>query len=855
MATKRISLDGEWTFCWCEAGAGEAAGWPSRGLTGPEVLPAQVPGLTHLDLMAANKIPDPLYGENAKELTWMEEKDWWYSRSFRLSQDDLADRAEIDFEGLATLADIWVNGDHVGSSRNALVPWRADITPHVKAGDNLLVVRVDTGLRWSRGQDISRYGHRASAADGDQSRILLRRNAFSTRWDWSPNLPTCGIWQPVRLEIHRGLALRDVCLRSRLAPDGSAALTALVEVEGLGDKTAEVLLDFELEGAVRSPLRASLVPGYNLVTHTFHLQDPRLWWPHGMGEPHLYQFTCHLSDGDGAPVDSTSFLHGVREIELRQEPLPGDEGQSFTLLVNGVPVFCKGGDWVPADSLLSRVTPERYQALIREACGANFNMLRIWGGGTYEADAFWEACDRLGIMVWLDYQLACQQTPEDLPDYLAEIQREADLATRRLRNHPSLVLWSGNNENQWLYHRGGQRYYGWRTYHEVFARAAALLDPTRPYWPSSPYGGPGFNDWHLGDRHAWQVSLVGDAPGGISDYQAMALDRGKFITEYGFLAPPLRKSIEQALPPDQLFPKSPAWQFHANTFESGALDDRSQPGIFYQALDRFFGRRLDDLDLDTLLLLTQAWQAEAYRFSLSHFRRRKFLTSGATFWMYNDCWPATSSWTIIDYYLRRKPSYYAVKRAFAPEMLSFAADQEGLSAWLVNDHLSPVEGELEYGVGRFSDGKLDVLGRAAHHVPANCSHRLLALPPPCLSAKRKADTLEQCSFYWARWLRGGRVISSHYHWLTPWKDVALPDPGLTFKVTRKADHHLVEVAASRYAWLVVIEPAADLRPEDNYFDLLPGESRTLRVDGPADALARLSVRASNHLLSGEHCSF
>lgn len=841
MAAQAISLNGEWSLRWCPAGEGETAGWPSTGVQGQAAIAASVPGMTHLDLLNEGVIQEPLFDRNAEQCVWMEDKDWWYSRTFMLAEDDLKKRVEIVFEGLDTFADMWVNGHHIGSSRNALAPWRGDITARVRAGENLMVVRVDTGLRWAHGQDISRYPFNPEAGTGDKSHLLLRRSAFSTQWDWAPRVATCGIWQPVRIELHRGMALRDVCVRSQLLPGGEARLTALITLEVIGDKHCGARLEMSLEGAAETVLYATVAPGYNLITHTFTIPKPRLWWPNGLGEPYLYSFTCLLKNDDGELTDVASYQYGIRDVELRQESLPGDEGQSFTFVINGVPVFCKGANWVPADSLAARVTPEHYQALLHDAREANFNMLRVWGGGTYERDAFWDLCDRLGIMVWLDFQFACQPTPEDRPDYVAEVTREAELVIKRLRNHPSLVLWCGNNENQYLYVKKGA-FWGWRTYHEILPQAVAHYDPTRPYWPSSPYGGSQFNDWNQGDRHSWQVALDPPPSRSLADYKAIATDRGKFITEYGFLGPPIRASMEQGLPVEELTPGSPAWNFHANPYEHG-LPRGTHRNVFEEALERYFGYTVEALDLDRYVLLTQAWQAEAYRFSLSHFRRRKFLTSGTLFWMYNDCWLATSSWSVIDYYLRRKPSFYAVRRAYSPEMVCFAGHEDRLSLWLVNDHLHPVTGVLEYGTGHFSENHLETISAIAHRVPANCSRRMLTVPSPPL-----ADKDGTVSYYWARWLRDGVPISSHYQWLTSWREICFPDPGLSWEVRTKDEHHEIEVSARRYAWMVILEPVADLRPEDNYFDLLPGESRLIRLRGDAEALRNLTVTSASQLL-------
>jgi beta-mannosidase len=847
MATERISLDGEWCLRWCDVGEGEDAGWQASGVAEEGSIPARVPGMTHLDLYAAGKIPDPLVGRNAEELEWMEEKDWWYSRTFELAEDQIGEPVEIVFEGLDCFADTWVNGRQVGSSRNALVEWRGDIADSVKAGENLVVVRLDTGLRWAVKQDLSRLLVTSGRTDREKARAYLRHSQFSFGWDWAARLVTAGIWKPVRVEVHRDVALRDVCVRTRLGPEGEAVLTVLAELEVFGDAERDVVLEFSLGDAGGTSLRYTLAPGFNLVTHEFSVTDPILWWPCGLGEPHLYDFECRAVDREsGHELAAAGFPIGVREIQIAQEPLPGDEGQSFTFVVNGVPTFAKGANWVPADSLLSRVTPDRYETLIGEARGANFNMLRVWGGGTYEADAFWEACDRLGIMVWLDFQFACAMIPDDDPAFRAEVEREAELVVRRLRNHPSLALWCGNNENQAIY-RGesgaDQAFYGWKTYHEILPRACAQLDPTRYYWPSSPYGGPRHGDSDIGDTHSWQVSLMGDAPGGLCDYRHYRHDRSKFASEYGFLAPPVRATLEQGLPRDEICVGSPSWQFHANRFETG-IPVGGAPSVFEQAFEKLFKRSKDEMELDAFIRLTQAWQAEAYRCSLSHFRRRKFLTSGTLFWMYNDCWVASSGWTIIDYYLRRKPSYYMVRRVFAPEMLSFAEDEGGLSLWLVNDHVHAVDGVLEYGCGSFSQATTQVLGRANYVVPGNRSHRLLALPLSDLVPEQAADR-----FYWARWLRNGELLSWQHHWLAPWGDVSLADPALKWQVSTGADgEHVLDLSAERYAWMVELGPADELDAEDNYFDLAPGQSRTLRVCGPEEAVKQLTVRCGNDLL-------
>ena len=833
MLRKTLSLDGEWALRFCDAGEGEAADWPRTGIAGEGAYTAQVPGDVHLDMVRAGVIKEPLFGENAKRCEWMEEKDWWYSTTFEVPEEFIGDRVELCFEGLDTLADIWLNGQPGGQSRNALVGYTVNVTDAIRPGENLLVVRVDCGLRWAREQDLTPY--QAGERPGDpreMARIFLRRAQFSVAWDWAPRLMTCGLWRSVELRSYPTLALRDVFLAAQLTGTG-ARISAQFEVDCFSDTETEVFLHLRLEGehGVQKQLEATLVPGYNLLTDAFTIQNPRLWWPNGLGEPYLYDVTCDLLL-DGQVADSRSFHYGIRQIELRQEPLGDEEGQSFTLIINGVPVYCKGANWVPADSIMARVRPEKYEALVEEAVEAHFNMFRVWGGGIYEDDAFWEACDRKGIMVWQDFLFACSYVPDDRPDFVAQVEREAELIIKRLRNRASLVLWCGNNENQWIFRNripNPGPLYGWRIYHEVLPQACAHLDPTRPYWPSSPYGGLDCNSERLGDRHAWDISLGQDDVGRVR-YKDYGADRGKFISEYGFLAPPVRDALERCLPADEIAVGSPSWDFHNNTFERGVVGT---------ALREHFGREMEELSLEDYLLLAQAFQAEAYCYTLSHFRRRKFATSGTLFWMYSDCWGATAGWTIVDYYLNRKPSFYGVQRAFAPLMVSFREEANGLSIWLVNDTLTDARGVLEYGWGIFDSPDLHVLGRERVLAGANGSQKLVHLLLLDLPEEER-----QRRYYWVRFLQGDRVVSQDCHFLAAWKDLSLSPVKLERSLQPLGGNaYRLTVKANCFAWGVWIDHGPEVHVDDNFFDLLPGEAHEVILRGPEEAVEGISVRA------------
>jgi beta-mannosidase len=839
LARLEVSLNGIWSLKYCNPGEGEASDWPSKGLSGEEFYLAQVPGDIHVDLMKAKVIEEPLFGENAKSCEWMENKDWWYSRTFRVDQNFIQDRVELCFEGLDTIADVWLNGQYLGRSVNAFVPWTVDVTKVIRPGENLLVVRVNCGIHWAMTQDLSKYYGGEEVKPKELSRIFLRRAQFSVGWDWAPRLMTTGIWRSVKLRSYKILALRSVFLMTHLVGN-DAKVKVQIEAECFADEGQEVIFDMRLSGdgkTVVKQLESTLMPGYNLVSTQFLIEKPRLWWPNGYGEPYLYDFTCNVVSSNDEILDSASFKYGIREVDLVEEPISKDEGQSFTIIINGKKVFCKGADWVPADSIMARVTPEKYERLIQEAAECNFNMLRVWGGGIYEDDAFYEACDRYGIMIWQDFMFACSYIPDDREDFISEVAREIELIIKRLRNHPCIVLWCGNNENQWIFQAVRKRrpFYGRLVYHELMPKLCARLDPSRPYWPSSPYGGLDVNSERLGDRHSWDIYL-GRKDESRVHYKDFRTDRGKFITEFGWLAPPVMDTLKRCLPPDELWYGSPSWNFHNNTFERNAIR---------YALKVHFGKDVEKLSLEELLILSQVFQAEAYRYVINHFRRRKYRTSGVLFWCFNDCWGATSSWSIVDYYLNRKISFYTVKRAFAPIMVSFQEEDNGLSIWLVNDTLDPIYGELEYGWGYFNAENVRVLGRELITVAANVSQKLIHLLLPELPEEERRNR-----YYWVRFNKNGKIVSEDHFFMAPWRDLNFAPVNIEYMLEDLGNEAwALKVKSDKFAWMVEVKSDNfDIAVSDNYFNLFPKESYEIIVKGQRKAIENLKLRALNNIL-------
>jgi beta-mannosidase len=827
---QRIDLNGIWALRYCDPGEGERLGWP-EGAGDKEFVAARVPGDVHVDLAEAGVIEEPLHGRNARDCAWMEGKDWWYAREFEVPSSSLGERVELHFAGLDTTADVWVNGRHVGAHDNMFVPIVLDVTGVVREGPNLVVVRVDVGLRTAEGRPVGKYGAMGTSAS-DTPRMWIRKAQFTFRWDWAPRLLTCGIWRGVELRSYDRVALRDVCLRTSLRPGGEARVEALLEVENLTDVETPTQASVFLSGhgEYTAELQATLQPGLQTLTAEIDVTEPALWWPAPLGEPNLYDCRVVVK-AHGQILGQKTFRYGLREVELIREPLP-EEGESFTLVINGQKVYCKGADWVPADSLMARVSPAKYRELVRLASEANFNMFRIWGGGVYEDPYFYQLCDEFGILVWQDFMYACSYYPDDDPGFVAGARRESELAVRRLRNHACIALWCGNNENQWIHYRVGQtgtpadRCYGEVIYDEVLPEVCARLDPTRPYWPSSPYGGQDPNSEELGNRHAWEVNIINPVLEDQVNYANYAADRGKFISEFGILAPPVLETLQEYLPPTELHRGSPAWEFHNNEFEKGTIQT---------ALERYW-RPAEELGLPEYALYAQLIQAEALKFALEHWRRRKFATSGTLFWMYSDCWGAIG-WTIVDYYLRKKPSYYFVRRAFEPILASIQQGDNRLSFWLSNDTLQDTRGTLEYGLVDLRTSETREQTSEAK-VAANSSVRVAELDISQLAPDEVGRWAAYCRF-----IAGGQVVSRNRWFLTGFYLNALDMPKA--HLAQRLDGEALVLKADSFAWQVQIATPAGVEAEDNHFDLLPGEERRIRLRGPEDLFARVAARALN----------
>ncbi|KPK61433.1 MAG: hypothetical protein AMK73_07970 [Planctomycetes bacterium SM23_32] len=782
-----------------------------------------VPGCVHLDLMVAGCIADPFYGMNELDVRWVADADWLYRRSFECP-NELAEagRVELVCQGLDTFATVALNGRTLGRADNMFREWRWDVSGVIRGGRNTIHVLFESARRVGEAL-MGRHGPLPFWAPEAAYRIYTRKAQYASGWDWSPDLNTCGIWRPLLLEAVSNGRLRDVRTEVDWSDPAAPDVRVAVEIEALKPCAAAVQAELAgPDGVLTASGSCDATPGANVVDLEFQVADPRLWWPAGMGEQHLYELTVRGVLG-AEELGPRSLRLGLRRIELRREA--DDEGEGFVFAVNGEPVFCKGANWVPGDSFLPRLSPEDYDRLVLRAAEANVNMLRVWGGGIYEDDAFMDACDRHGVMVWHDFAFACAPYPDQLDWFCESVRAEAQDNVRRLCHHPSLVLWCGSNENHQFYGKDGT-FPGHKLYHEILPAVVAELDGARPYWPGSPFGGESPNSPTHGDQHYWDMWHGWRHPDAQRRY------RGRFISEFGMQAPPALETIRDYVPAGGHHTQSRQMEHRQRSHEGTER--------LYRYLSALF--RVPGDFADTVYLM-QLMQAEAVKVGVEHWRARKFRTAGALFWQFNDCWPGTS-WSCIDYAGRPKALYYYARRFFAPVLPVIDRRDGRFTVTVVNDRLAGFEGELVCGCGSL-DGQQYWTERRPVSVPANGVLAAAARDETDLDLEDPADR-----YFWCRLVKDGREVARNAWLLLPPKHMELTVPGWETEFAQTADDvFAVRVTADTFAKGVRVQlDGLEATFSDNYFDAfaeLPTDL-VVRAKGgltPDEVRRRLRIRS------------
>ena len=787
--------------------------WEVRRVGEKGWFPATVPGVVHLDLLAAGRIPDPFVADNELQVQWVAEADWEYRRRFTVEPSLLAhDRVLLECEGLDTLATVLVNGEEVGRGENMYLRCRFEVKEVLQEGHNRLLVRFASPVKYARRR--LRRDPLLNPAHSIPGAPYVRKSPCQWGWDWGPKLPPTGIWRDIRLAGYTTARLENVHLRQEHHRNGTVTIRAKVTV----DRWKAVPLRARLrvtapDGEVLTDevrIRSDRQVGHLMV----NVARPRLWWPNGYGEQPLYRAEVELYEGEELRDREEKRL-GLRTLRLQRKK--DYYGESFTFLVNGVPIFCKGANWIPADSFPPRVTSEHYRHLLGSAAAAHMNMLRVWGGGYYEDERFYDLCDELGILIWQDFMFSCSVYPGD-EEFVENVRREVVDNIRRIRHHPCLALWCGNNELEW-----GWVEWGWsqgmtekhrqdydRMFHHLLPEIVAAEDPDTPYWPSSPSSNLPFqnpNAEERGDGHYWEV-WHGRVP--FTEYRKHYF---RFQSEFGF----------QSLPPLETvaaFAEEKDWNMTSYILEHHQRHPAGNGLIIYYLTQNF---RLPK-DFPALCYLSQVLQAEAIRYGVEHWRRNRHRVSGTLYWQLNDCWPVVS-WSSIDYFGRWKALHYAAKRFFAPVLLSAEEKDVRVDLHLTNDRLEPFRGEVRWSLETL-EGEVFTQDALKVEVPPECNRRVVELH---LGRPKPAEDGRGMVLVYELWA-GRKRLSLGLVTFVPNKHLELPDPGLRVSVREREDHLAVTVAAQRLARFVWLHaPGLDLPWSDNYFDLPAGRQRTVTV--------------------------
>ncbi len=821
--------------------------WQVHQVDKGDWLHASVPGCVHLDLITAGKLVDPFPGTSEKQVQWVAGKNWEYRHFFHPRPDIFRqEKIWLVCEGLDTLAEVRLNGNILGQADNMFRTWQWEIKNRLLEGENKLEILFRSPLNYIRARQ--RVKPMQDMPMGIRGGSHLRKTPSHFGWDWGPRLPLVGIWQEVGLIGYSRGRLGEIRFEQDHSTPGIVTLTARVQSEIWENSEQRHTVRLCITGPDRQvwQLDAPARPqtGANRTAKlTVTIPNPQLWWPNGYGpskenaQP-LYQIDVELLSGEDERIDSRKFNLGLRTIELRQEA--DDVGRSFTFVVNGQPIFCKGANWIPADSFPTRVTPERLENLIRAAAETHQNMLRVWGGGYYEQDAFYELCDRYGILVWQDFQFACATYPLDDQAYLENVRGEVVENVRRLRHHPSLALWCGNNEVEWL-----STMLGWhkrkpalaeayrRFFFEQLPELLADEDPGRAYWPGSPSSNDPFNAPNsetTGDAHLWDVFSAYRPP---SHYRKHT---PRFVSEFGFQALPAVKTVAAFAP-------AQAWQITSPEMRMHQRHPGGSAKLTWYLAQRFRLPRT----FEGLVYLTQVFQAEAIRTGIEHWRRSWPRTSGTLYWQLNDCWPVIS-WSSIDYFGRWKALHYAARRFYAPLLLSIednpAKDQRKMAVWITNDRCEAWEGRIHWTLETL-EGEVIEGGNKTVLSPPQSAECQLTLD----FFKHNGKVNWRRAIFVAELWQGETLQALQVAPFVLEKDLALDSPQLSVEASEAEGLLQVQVTAQKLARFVEVSlQGADAVFSDNYFDLPARRSVTVDCALPEgwtieQAQAALQVRS------------
>jgi len=762
------------------------------------------PSDVYLALLSKGIIDRPFFRDNEKKLQWIGKKEWTFETNFTIDKNILIhDKVELVFEGVDTYASVYLNGAKILEADNMFRSWIVDVKGVLKEHNHIKVV-FDSPFK------VIESAKKAGVWKLPYDYGYVRKAPYHFGWDWGPTFVTCGIWRPVYIRAWNNAKLKDVYAEQKFVDKKKAEVSISITMEAVKKEKGAFLLFRDDELIKRK--KVNLQPGENRFQMADEVANPELWWPNGLGEPHLYHYKVLFSSG-GKMVDSMEVQTGFRTIEVVQQP--DSIGKSFYFKVNGVPVFAKGANYIPPDNFLPRVTNKKYRQIITDAKKANMNMIRVWGGGTYEKDIFYRLCDENGIMVWQDFMFACNMNPGDTA-FMANVKQEAIENVIRLRNHPSLVLWCGNNEVDEAWHNWGwqkSNHYSdedsirlWHAYtslfEEMLPEVVRHYAPQTFYWPSSPSIGWGHAEaFQQGDVHYWEV-WWGKAP--FVNYEKKI---GRFMSEYGFQGMPDMKTINAFTLPEDRY------------LGSHILNAHQKHPFGWEAIGEYMKRNYPEpVNLGDYDYVSQLLQAKGIGMAIEAHRRAKPRCMGTLYWQLNDCWPVVS-WSSFDYYGRWKALHYTVKKVYAPLMVSFDETVDSIRIWVVSDEPASRNAVLKWRLMNFQ-GALLKSGSSKVLVKGNSAGVVAALNKNILSGYDTASV-----FIHAELLSGDAVMTDkNYYFVVP-KAFKLLKPDISVVLRKAKQGYLITLTTDKPVVGLMLSANAEGFFSDNYFDLLPGKNK------------------------------
>lgn len=773
--------------------------WQFADADTPAFYPAEVPGTVHTDLFRTKQIPDPFYAANEQKLQWVEKKTWIYRTDFKLSKKELDHKnLELLFEGLDTFAEVQLNGQTILSANNMFRTWRADVRKFLKPENHLQITFFSAP---EKGRELAK---KLPYTLPEGERVFIRKAQYHFGWDWGPRFVTAGIWKPVRLLLWNDAKIEQVKFSQKISAERAD-------------------LDFTTQISVAKPGRYQLTvndksatftlkKGANTIQLPFTILKPELWFPNGLGEAHLYPFKISLLK-NGRFISEKTLNVGLRTVELIQNK--DEKGRSFYFKINGIPIYAKGMNVIPAHSFLPAAEKSIYTKWMDDAKKLHMNMMRIWGGGVYPDDEFYNEADRAGILIWQDFMFAGSMYPHD-PGFLDNVKAEVADQVERLQNHPSLAIWCGNNEIDEGWHNWGwqkQLHYTpkdsatiWngyvKTFREVIPAVLDAASATKPlYVQSSPANGWGrAKSYTEGDVHYWGVWW------GMEPFEKYREKTGRFVSEYGFQGMPPISTIKTFT--DHL------------SFDDPGVRNHQKHAIGYQTIKTYMERDYPvPADFENFAYISQLLQARGLTIAVEAHRLQKPYNMGTLYWQLNDVWPVTS-WSVADYYGNQKAAYYAAERAFQPVHWIMEETNGVLKFWLNNDTAQKIAGEVRLTVKDFK-------GRTLLDHPLTCES-----PAFGNVASLQLPKKELLKFDFRKALieidNGVLPVGKAKFYLERPKDLQLEKPLIT---VRRIDSRTLELKTDVLAKDVYVVAGMN-NFSDNFFDLMPGDKKIIHADKP-----------------------